>query len=310
MTRHSLASIADTACSAFTALLLILALLLHDRVPGWQVLALQLTVTLVLYTGITRWLRRQPDGAWTVILRTAVVISLFAYLFDAVANLQHVLVRDWMDGSVLAFERTAIGVDPSIWLQRYAGPRLTEFMMFAYVFYVPMLPAVALLCYQSAGPEAAHDYLLRLSLVEIACFTGFILFPVAGPLYYQPQVYTVPLGGGFFTWCAEWIRSHAHYAGGSLPSPHCAVSSVMLAMLYRYDRRSFRVALPLVLTIYVSTVYGRYHYVSDGVAGILAAAAILSPKFGTGAARRVPAMAENVIAAGVPVEQTDSGRIT
>ncbi len=280
MRRHNLAFAADVACSTFMAILLGLAIGFHDRVPGWQALAAQLAIVLGLYTGITWGLRRLRDGTVAVTIRTAVVVGLFAYLFDAVANLQHVLVRGWMDGSVLAFERAAIGFDSTIWMQRFTGPALTEFMMFAYVFYVPMLPGVALLCYKSAGAEAAHDYLLRFSLVNIACFTGFILFPVAGPLYYQPQVYTVPLGGGFFTWCAEWIRNHAHYAGGSLPSPHCALSSVMLAMLYRYDRRSFRVALPIVLVIYVSTIYGRYHYASDGVAGILTAVAIVSPRLG------------------------------
>jgi membrane-associated phospholipid phosphatase len=37
----------------------------------------------------------------------------------------------------------------------------------------------------------------------------------------------------------------------------------------------FRVLFPLVILIYVSTVYGRYHYVSDGVAGIIAGFVVL-----------------------------------
>jgi membrane-associated phospholipid phosphatase len=275
-------SIADVACSSFTGLLVLVTVICRDRVPDWRSLALQFATALVLYAGATWGLRKMRDGFWAVALRTAVVVTLFGFLFGAVANLQHVLVRGWMDESVLAFERAATGVDPTFWLQRYVHYGLTEIMMFAYVIYVPMLPGVALLCYRSAGAGAAYDYLLRYALVNIVCFTGFILFPVAGPLYHQPVIYTVPLDGGIFTWCGEWIRHNAQYAGGSLPSAHCAVASIMLAMLCRYDRKSFRVALPIVLILYVSTVYGRYHYASDAVAGILTALAFVSPTRGKG----------------------------
>ncbi|MGD0498933.1 MAG: phosphatase PAP2 family protein [Bryobacteraceae bacterium] len=268
--------IADVACSAFIAFLLLLTAAFPQRVPGWRHLAVEFAIAFTLYTAVTWRLRRSRQSFGAVALRTAVVIALFAFLFGAIANLQHVLVRGWMDDALLAFERAATGADASVWLQRFAHPALTEIMMFAYVIYVPMLPGVALLCYRAAGARAAYDYLLHLSLVNIACFLGFMLFPVASPMYHQPQLYGAPLNGWVFTWCGEWIRHHAHYAGGSLPSPHCAAASVMLAMLYRYDRKAFRAALPIVLILYLSTVYGRYHYASDAVAGILTAIATLT----------------------------------
>ena len=54
----------------------------------------------------------------------------------------------------------------------------------------------------------------------------------------------------------------------------------MLVMLYRYNRSLFYVALPTFLILYVATVYGRYHYAWDGIAGILSAIGVLkfSPK--------------------------------
>ncbi len=283
MTRPDLPLIVDAVCSAFTGLLLLATVACRDRVSDWQLLALQMATALALFTSVTWGVRRMRGSFLAVALRTSAVIVLLSFLFGAVANLQHILVRGWMDDSVLTLERAVTGVDPSVWLQRLVQPLVTETMMFAYVVYVPLLPGVALLCYRTSGANAAYDYLLRLALADMACFIGFILLPVAGPLYHQRELYTVPLDGGFFTWCGEWIRHNAQYAGGSIPSPHCACSTVMLAMLHRYDRKSFWVALPVVLILYVATVYGRYHYAADGLIGILVATAVVSPALGKGA---------------------------
>jgi hypothetical protein len=253
---------------------LLLTLAFPARIPGWRSLAAQFAIAFTLYTAVSWALRRMHEGFTAVALHTAAVVWLLGFLFGAIANLQHVLVSGWMDGALLAFERGVTGVNPACWLQRFVSPAVTEIMMFAYVIYVPALPGVALLCYRAGGARAAYDYLLHLAAVNVVCNLGFMLFPVASPMYYDPRLYAVPLKGWLFTWCGEWIRHHAHYAGGSLPSPHCAAGSIMLAMLHRYDRRSFRVALPIVPILYVSTVYGRYHYASDAVAGILTAIAI------------------------------------
>lgn len=72
------------------------------------------------------------------------------------------------------------------------------------------------------------------------------------------------------------MRSNVHYPGGSLPSPHCAIGTVMIVMLYRHNRRAFALLAAPLVTIYAATVYGRYHYSLDVIAGI--AAAILSLK--------------------------------
>jgi hypothetical protein len=45
----------------------------------------------------------------------------------------------------------------------------------------------------------------------------------------------------------------------------------MWLMAYRYHRPSFYVITPIVLSLYVSTFYGRYHYVTDAIVGIAAA---------------------------------------
>jgi len=62
-----------------------------------------------------------------------------------------------------------------------------------------------------------------------------------------------------------------HFAGGSIPSPHTAAATIMWVMAYRYHRPSFWILSPIILSLYISTFYGRYHYVTDAVVGIVVA---------------------------------------
>ena len=270
----------DVISLLFVGFLLSLTIGFAEKVPNWENLSLRLFAAGVLYLVVTNQSRRLKEGWHLVLIRSAAIIGLFAYLFDAVDSLQHIIVDGWMDDALLAAEHAITGTESAAFLQQFINPALTEGMMFTYVIYTLLLPLVAFICYWSQGMRGANDYLLNLAIGFVVCFIGFILFPVASPLYHAPQLYSVPLDGGLFTWCGEWIRQNQHYAGGSLPSPHCTAATTMLLMMYRHNRKCFFVALPTILMLFVSTVYGRYHYVWDGIVGILCALCVVkySPK--------------------------------
>jgi membrane-associated phospholipid phosphatase len=123
--------------------------------------------------------------------------------------------------------------------------------------------------------KALNDYLLNLSLAYMVCYIGFMFFPLATQMHYSPDMYNVPLDGWVFTHLGELIRTHLHEPGAALPSPHCAAGTVMLVMSLRYSPRGFLILLPVILTLYFSTVYCRYHYLWDSVGGIVVAIIVL-----------------------------------
>lgn len=265
----------DAACLYFILFLAFLAWIFPQQIPQATKLFLQLFCVGIAYL-CAEWLRRRTtSGVLSSMLRATEILALFSFLFQAIAGYQHLLHDAWMDDRLIAFENSLFGIETTLFFQNLVTPILTEAMMFAYVIYVPLLLIVPLVCYRSGGSRATDEYLLQLVLAYVVCYVGFILFPVASPLFYVPQLYTVPLEGGFFTWCGEWIRATQHYAGGSLPSPHCAAGTVMLAALYRTNRAWYYVVLPTMLLLYASTVYGRYHYTADAVAGIVTGLAVV-----------------------------------
>ena len=268
----------DAICVGFVGLLVIAAVVFQGVVPRWQETASGLALAGCLYILSAHLVRRMPEGFPRLALSSASVLLLFSYLFQAIAGFQHILVSGWMDSLIISWEKGVTGTESTLLLQKITTPALTEWMMFSYVAYVPLLPAVALLCYLGGGSKGAHEYLVSFAFANVICYCGFILFPVAGPLFHNAAQYTVPLEGGIFASCGEWMRSNVHYPGGSLPSPHCAIGTVMMVMLYRHNRRAFAVLIAPLLTIYAATVYGRYHYTWDVVAGIAAATVTLKAR--------------------------------
>jgi len=249
----------------------LLAVLFHQVVESWLFLVLKNCGIGAAYILFIYFTQKVDHKFWKFFLRVAAVTLTYAYLFGAVDKLQLILHGRWLDEYVLDLEQYIFGVQPTLWLEDYTTKPLTEWMMFSYVIYVPMYPVLCGIIYYLHGELAMEDYFFILGFTNILCDIGFILFPVAGPLPTIGNLYTVPLDGYIWTYFGELMRKYLHYIGGTIPSPHCAAATVMWIMAYRYYRKSFYILTPIVLSLYVSTFYGRYHYVTDAVLGVAVA---------------------------------------
>jgi hypothetical protein len=249
----------------------VLALFFFYRVEGWWLLILKNCAAGIVYILFIQLSRKATKKFWKFFLRVAAVTLMYAYLFGAVDKLQLIIHGRWLDHYVLSAEQSIFGVQPTLWLEQFTSPALTEWMMFSYVIYLPMYPVLCGIIYYIRGELAMEDYFFTLGFANVLCDIGFILFPVAGPITTIGTLYTVPLRGYVWTYFGELMRSHVHYIGGTIPSPHAAAATIMWMMAYRYRRPAFYVLTPIVLSLYVSTFYGRYHYLTDAVVGIAVA---------------------------------------
>jgi membrane-associated phospholipid phosphatase len=261
---------ADLPVLCALAALLGSAVAFSDRVAGGPALAVRTVAVAAAYLGAA-WLEPRLPPLARPVLRVAAVVAALAYLFGAVAPLQLLLRGRWLDQSVLDLEQAVFGAQPTLWLERWVRPWLTEWLMFTYVIYLGLYPALSVLFWRRSGEAAVEHYLLALALANVACDLGFVLYPVAGPIPFMGERYTVPLQGWGWTWLAELVRAKAHYVGGTIPSTHCAAATAMWGAAWRWHRPAFWALAPVVLSIYPSTVYGRFHYVTDAATGVLVA---------------------------------------
>jgi len=250
----------------------LLAPLHPSRVRGsWVGLILANILAGVIFLGVNAVAQRTSSRHLRFFLRTLSVQLALLYIYSASLRVQLIFFPQWHDQMVVDLEAAILGVQPTVWIQRFITPWLTEWMMFCYVFYIPVYPILSLIIYRRHGEDQNEDYLFSIGLVIVLCTLGFMLFPVAGPMRYIGELHTVPLKGHFFTSVGELIRSRVHTPGGTIPSIHCAAATIMWWTAYRYSRPVFFVLAPIILSLYVSTVYGRFHYAFDIVAGMAVA---------------------------------------
>ena len=260
----------DLLVVSYLSLLLLLVSLFSYRFESpWEIFD-RLLVSLGGYAALWVVMRRCSEHVRAT-LRIAMLAVLLMYLFDEMQYFQHLLFSSWLDDIVLGVEASIFGGNVVRMLESVVHPYVTEGLMFTYVLYMPLLPLLAGFLYVVGGDKALSDYLLNISMIFLFCYAGYVLFPVASPMHFSPSSYATPLEGGLFTWCGEWLRHNQHYPGGSVPSAHCAAATGMLIMLRRYYRNGYYVCIPIFSLLYAATVYGRYHYLTDAVAGICVA---------------------------------------
>jgi hypothetical protein len=260
---------ADVVILAGVVVFGLLMVIYHRRAPDAWTWSLKIALAGGIYFGAAYLYHKLSNPVARFFVRSAAVLGLCAFLFVAVLPLQLIWYRTWNDAAVLRLENRVFGLQPTVWLERFVSPALTEWMMFCYVIYLVIYPGLAALIRVRRGERAMEDYLFTLAVTNIVCFLGFLIYPVAGPMKFIPGAYSVPLKGGLFTGIAESIRVNVHGIGGTIPSPHCAIATVMWAMAFRYVRPIFYALAPVILSLYISTFYGRFHYITDSVIGII-----------------------------------------
>jgi len=207
-------------------------------------------------------------------LRITLVMAASSVIYGEVGHLIHAIFPFSWDSMIHAIDLAVFGRFPTLWFESFARPWLTEIMMFAYVVYLPLLPAVAFMAYRSVGRDGMEQFLFELTLVNFLCYLAYFLIPVSGPTRALADQFSGPLDGYFFTSVTGYMAANVHLPGGAFPSAHCAASTTFLLAALRYNRKTGILLSPVVALIYISTVYGRFHYVVDAIAGILVAAAV------------------------------------
>ncbi|MCK4835365.1 MAG: phosphatase PAP2 family protein [Candidatus Aminicenantes bacterium] len=263
--------ITDALLIGIIILFSLLTILYHSRITGWAVILLLNILVISIYLISILWSQKMSPGIGFFLVRTTSVQLMFFYLFSIVQRMQLVFHSGWKDQLVLDLEYFIFGSQPTLWLQHFINPGLTEWFMFSYVMYIPIYPILAAIIYFKFDKIQLENYFFVLGLTNVICFLGFIIFPVASPMYMIADLFEIPLKGYLFTAIGEFIRSHLHTIGGSIPSPHAAIATIMLLMAFRYHRGFFITLTPIIFSLYISTFYCRYHYPTDTVIGILTA---------------------------------------
>jgi membrane-associated phospholipid phosphatase len=210
-------------------------------------------------------------------------------------------VDHYLDPFFIRLEQAIFGFQPAVaFMATWPHPVISEFFYLSYFTYYLMIAGVGLALF-FRNRAAFRHFVAILSFVLYICFAAFIFLPVAGPpafyldiprfagqhlLPHYPLEFPLQVTRGPFFQLMAFIYRHFESGGAAFPSSHVAVALCTLLFSWRYLPRIRFIHLAAVLALSISTVYCRYHYAVDVIAG--AATALVLVPLGERLYRRRP----------------------
>jgi membrane-associated phospholipid phosphatase len=186
-----------------------------------------------------------------------------------VGNYIHLVFPGEFDAVIQKMEHFMFGGYPNVMVQKLYNPLLNEIMQLGYAIYWFLIPVSTFLLYfRKKFRELEHLLFITLTTFYV-CYIIFILFPVSGPRFNLVEYFTYPYKGLVLVPILRKLVQNAGLRGAAFPSSHVAVSIVIFNFFRKIEPRiAYRIFLPAVIMLSLATVYGRYHYFTDMLAGL------------------------------------------
>jgi membrane-associated phospholipid phosphatase len=260
----------DTLTLGFLTFLFSVTLIFQHRIPHALILLITY-LALVLSLLSLIFFKKRNDGkilemTYDIIFPIIVVIMIF----NSLGGLIRYINPTTYDHVLIHLDYRIFNAHPTVALEQITTPALTELLQLAYTSYY-FLPIILCVMLKVKGREAEFN---RSVFLIILCFflsyIGYIIVPAIGPRYTIRHLQNIELHGILLRGIIDQtLNALEGIKRDAFPSGHTAVALTVLYLAYRFHKRLFQVFLPVVIALLISTVYLRYHYVVDVIAGIL-----------------------------------------
>ncbi len=259
--------------AVFLFFLLALTILNYKKIPGAGILALRYGAVgaVVIFTD---WMRRKtPNSSLIKFIDILMPLFVILFTFDSMGHLTAYINPPDKDALLARLDSYIVGPVPGAWLDWMISPALTAVLQVCYTSYY-FIPMVFCLILLSKGQSEKFDIsLFGITFGFFVSYVGYIIVPALGPRYYlEGQFAHTLMRDGL----ARAINSTLNFLEGAnrdaFPSGHTEIVLIVLIYAWRYKRWFFWIALPLASGLVLATMYLRYHYAVDVIAG-----AVLAP---------------------------------
>lgn len=194
------------------------------------------------------------------------------------ADLLPVVNAHSLDHELLALDLRLFGVEPAMFFDRFVTPVTTEWFAFFYFgyFFVLALHVLPIL-FGSRHERCLGEFGLGMIFVFCVGHTLYMVVPGYGPYKAMPEMFQNELPPGMWWNMTTELVARSGAQKDIFPSLHTAAPTFILLFSFHHRKRApFRYTWPIVaffvVNIVIATMFLRWHYVIDVVAGILLAA--------------------------------------
>ncbi len=242
-----------------------------------------LIIAVILIASATH---RHFNSQWLGFLRDWYAIPAIITIYLENRKLIPLVNPHDLDTLIMQIDRWLFfGHDPTILLERVTFPVISEVLQIAYASFYFLPLTLCVLLYRRRSFLDFHINTSTIIMGFYLSYLGYYFTPVIGPRFTMDHLQSFPLSG-ILTF--DLVRHTLAAAEGMMrdccPSGHALVSLLTILLARRYCRTFYRASCLWAGLIVISTVYLRYHYVADILAGLLLGIAVYL--FGPAVARR------------------------
>jgi membrane-associated phospholipid phosphatase len=263
----------DRVMISYLAAMGLLVLVFRDRIPGAHGLLAWHAAGIAALAAAARMRASAPAVHG---FRHLYPVLYVAACYREMSVLIRSIRGTGFDAAMARIDIQLYGAHPAVWLGRIQTPWLTEVLQLAYSLFIPAVLVGGVLLWKRRQWADLRYYTFLLTLGFLVSYLGYLLVPVRGPRFHLTGAVAPPLEG---LWLfnslragLDWLES-AHY--DCFPSGHVQLT----IMAWWVNRRPFPVLFlvffPYTLVVVFATVYLRYHYTIDVVAGAVTAGILL-----------------------------------
>jgi membrane-associated phospholipid phosphatase len=261
----------DLLSIAFIAVLAATALFSAAAPPGFIVQYSLFASIIVLLAALDGWTR---GGTVLKLAHAFFPVVIVLLIFNSLGDLIPLVRSRYYDDVLIRIDYALFGVHPTVWLERFNDALLTGLLQAAYLSYYFTPISLGTILFVRGRQREFDTAVFVIVLCFYLSYVGYLLVPAVGPRFTLNHVQTTSLQTGPVTlWVQQALDRFEQNKTDAFPSGHTAVALVSLFYAWKYREKTlFRILVPTVSALMVSTVYLRYHYVIDVIAGMLLAA--------------------------------------
>lgn len=191
-----------------------------------------------------------------------------------------------VDWELYRLDLDLFGIEPAMALDRFVNPLTTEWFAFFYFWYFFLLALhVVPILFMSRRRDVLGEFAFGMLMVFCIGHTGYMLVPGYGPYRAMADHFQNAFPSGFWL---DMVMSTVQSGGAQkdiFPSLHTGAPAFIALFSFRNrDKIPFRYTWPIValfaVNIIGATMFLRWHYIIDVVAGLAlaTAAGLLAPR--------------------------------
>lgn len=226
---------------------------------------------------------------WIRFLHWLYIVPVVYLMYQQVHAYVPVVNPHLYDTLLIAWDHALFGTHPTQWLSRFAHPVLTEYLQTAYMlfYFLPLIHGIELLRHRRF-----HQVALLARIMVFGFYISYLCYfalPAIGPRFTLHDFHKLEeeLPG---LWLTPVWRAYVNSGGGipngstnpeqhvhrdCMPSGHTMMTLLNVILAFRFRSRTRWFLLGAGSSLIVATVYLRYHYVVDLLAGALCALGVL-----------------------------------